>query len=88
MFSNICSPALVYLIFSITQVILDSYKGLYNLALVKISISLLFTILLNILCKRGHGIFAWIIVTVPFFLLTIISSLLLLYFGYLQLLNV
>ena len=34
-FAQLCPPALIYLIFSITQVTIDSVKGEYNTALVK-----------------------------------------------------
>ena len=33
---SLCAPALIYLVFSITQVSIDTVKGMYNLALVKI----------------------------------------------------
>ena len=55
-FQNLCAPALIYLMFSITQVVIDSVKGLYNTALVKIWVAFIFTILLNYLCQLGLGI--------------------------------
>lgn len=78
---DICSPALIYLIFSMTQVIVDSIKGLYNVALLKFTMMVLFTLLLNILCERGLGIISWIIVFVPFILMSVITSILLFVFG-------
>ena len=55
-FGQLCAPALIYIVFSITQITMDSLKGMYNIAFVKLFISLLFTILLNHLCQRGLGI--------------------------------
>lgn len=78
---DICSPALIYLVFSMTQVIVDSIKGLYNVALLKFTMMVLFTLLLNILCERGLGIISWIIVFVPFILMSVITSILLFVFG-------
>ena len=52
-FAQLCPPALIYLIFSITQVTIDSVKGEYNTALVKIWVAFIFTILLNYLCQQG-----------------------------------
>ena len=49
---KLCSPALIYLVFSLTQVVVDSIKGLYNVALLKFTMMVLFTLLLNILRKR------------------------------------
>lgn len=57
---ELCSPALIYLIFSLTQVVVDTIKGLYNVALVKFIMMILFSLLLNILCERGLGIISWI----------------------------
>ena len=78
---NLCSPALIYLIFSMTQVIVDSIKGLYNVALLKIIMMVMFTLLLNILCQRGLGLISWIIVFVPFVLMSVITAILLFIFG-------
>ena len=80
-FQNLCAPALIYLMFSITQVVIDSVKGLYNTALVKIWVAFIFTILLNYLCQLGLGIISWIIVFIPFILMTLIVAILLLMFG-------
>ena len=32
---NLCPPALIYLIFSLVQIIIDTLKGLYNTAFIK-----------------------------------------------------
>ena len=78
---NLCSPALIYLVFSMTQVIVDTIKGYYNVATLKFFMMILFTLLLNILCERGLGIISWIIVFVPFILMSVITSILLFVFG-------
>ena len=78
---KICPPALIYLVFSITQVGIDTFQGLYNMAFVKLWVALVFTILLNFLCQHGLGVISWIIVFVPFILMTIIVSMLLVMFG-------
>ena len=80
-FQNLCPPALIYLLFSITQVVIDTVKGLYNTAMIKIWVAFVFTILLNYLCDLGLGIISWVIVFIPFILMTIIVSILLLMFG-------
>lgn len=80
-FSELCPPALIYLVFSITQVVIDTVKGMYNTALMKIWVAIVFTILLNYLCSLGLGIVSWFIVFVPFILMTVIVTILLLMFG-------
>jgi|TARA_B110001450_G_C17662004_1_gene497684 hypothetical protein len=77
----ICPPALIYLVFSITQVAIDTMRGMYNLAFIKIWVALVFTILLNYLCLSGLGVISWLIVFIPFILMTIIVSMLLIMFG-------
>jgi predicted membrane protein len=81
MFSNLCAPALIYIIFSLTQIILDTFKGFYNTALVKFLVMLLVTFLLNVLCQSGMTIISWIIVFVPFILMSVIVGILLFVFG-------
>jgi hypothetical protein len=80
-FTDLCPPALIYLLFSITQVVIDTVKGLYNTALIKIWVAVIFTILLNYLCQSGLGIISWLIVFVPFILMTLVVSILLIMFG-------
>ena len=79
--NNICSPAIIYLGFSITQIIIDIYKMMYNTAFLKFLVSIIFTIILNILCDRGLNIISWIIVFIPFIFMTVITSILLVMFG-------
>lgn len=78
---QICPPALIYLVFSITQIVIDTVKGMYTVAFIKIWVALIFAILLNFLCNRGLGIISWLIVFVPFILMSIIVTLLLVMFG-------
>lgn len=80
-FNRLCAPALIYIVFSISQITMDSLKGNYNIAMVKLFISLLFTTLLNHLCQRGLGIISWIIVFIPFMLMTLLAAILLVMLG-------
>lgn len=78
---NLCAPALIYLIFSFTQILIDTLKGLYNTAFMKAIVTVMITILLNILCESGLTVVSWIIVFIPFILMTVIVSMLLYIFG-------
>jgi len=78
---EICAPALIYLVFSMTQVVIDTVKGTYNIAFIKLWVTLIFTILLNFLCNKGLGIVSWIIVFIPFILMTVIVTMILFMFG-------
>jgi hypothetical protein len=54
--NNLCGPALIYLVFSLMQIIIDIFKELYNTAFLKFIVMIVFTILLNILCEKGLGV--------------------------------
>ena len=77
----VCPPALIYLIFSVTQISIDTFQGQYNTAFAKIWVAVVFTVVLNYLCRRGLGIISWFIVFIPFMLMTLIISILLYVFG-------
>ena len=81
MLNKLCSPALLYLGFSLTHVLIDTFKGMYNSAFFKSIVAIIFTLLLNIMCERGLNIISWIIVFVPFILMTYITAVLLYVFG-------
>jgi len=78
---NLCAPAIIYLIFSITQILIDTFKGLYNTAFMKLIVMVMVTLLLNILCEKGLSVVSWIIVFIPFIMMTVIVSMLLYIFG-------
>lgn len=81
MLDNICPPALIYLAFSLTQIIIDTFKGLYNTAFFKFIVMVTITFLLNALCQGGMSIVSWIIVFIPFIFMTVIVTILLYVFG-------
>jgi hypothetical protein len=81
MLDNLCPPALLYLGFSLTQIIIDIFKNMYNTAIVKFIVMIVFTIVLNIMCASGLSVVAWMLVFIPFILMTIITSMLLFVFG-------
>ena len=78
---SLCGPAIIYLIFSVTQIIIDVFKGLYNTAFMKAIVMVMVTLLLNILCEKGLSVVSWIIVFIPFIMMTVVVSMLLYIFG-------
>ncbi len=78
---KLCPPALIYLIFSAAQIIIDTIKGLYNTAIFKFIVMVMVTFLLNALCLTGLSVVSWVIVFIPFILMTVIVSMLLYIFG-------
>jgi hypothetical protein len=78
---ELCAPAIIYLLFSLVQIIFDTVNGLYNTALVKMLTMLIFTSLLHILCDKGLGVISWIIVFLPFLITALFTTQLLIKFG-------
>jgi len=74
---ELCPPAILYIVFTITHIIIDIFKKLYNLAFIKFVVMIVFTLLLNVLCSQGLTIVSWLIVFLPFIFMTIITSLML-----------
>tara|TARA_B100000524_G_scaffold17878_1_gene9360 strand:+ start:13556 stop:13912 length:357 start_codon:yes stop_codon:yes gene_type:complete len=75
--SNKCTPTTFYLVFSGIQIFMDTINGMYQSAIVKTIIAIVFSTLLNILCMRNLGIVSWLLVFMPFILTTLISALVL-----------
>jgi len=78
---KLCAPALIYSVFSLAQILIDAFKGLYNTAFMKFVVAILVTLLLNGLCDGGLGVISWIIVFIPFILMTFVVAMLLYIFG-------
>jgi len=78
---ELCAPALIYIAFSLTQVIIDIFKGLYNTAFFKFIVMIVITFLLNALCQSGMSVVSWIIVFIPFIFMSVIVTILLYVFG-------
>jgi len=79
---RLCSPALIYLAFSIIQLILDISQGKYRLAIAKLFVCLLFTYLLNVLCEQKLTQLSWIIISLPFLFMGYMSLLLVYALGF------
>jgi|UniRef100_A0A6C0CDS4 hypothetical protein len=78
---GLCGPALVYIGFSLIQIFIDIYAGVFNSAFLKFVIMIIFTLIINILCSLGFTVIAWVLVFIPIIMMTIISTLLLRVFG-------
>ena len=81
MIANLCAPAFIYLAYGLIQVIMDTFNGLYNTAIIKSITTIIFTLILNALCSRGLSVVSWLIVFIPFIMMTIITALMLMVFG-------
>lgn len=78
---KLCIPAILYIGFTLTHIIIDLFNKLYNTAILKFVLMIIFTTMLDLLCKSGLTVLSWIIVFMPFILLTAITLLLLFSLG-------
>ena len=74
---KLCMPAILYIGFTLTHITIDLFNKLYNTAILKFVLMIIFTTMLDLLCKSGLTVLSWIIVFMPFILLTAITILLL-----------
>ena len=79
--SSLCGPAILYIGFSLIQIIIDLYKKFYNAAFIKMIVMLILALTINVLCEMGLHVIAWFLVFIPIIMMTIISTLLLKTFG-------
>ena len=79
---RLCSPALIYLAFSIIQLILDMSQGKFKLAIAKLFVCLMFTYLLNVLCEQKLTNLSWIIISLPFLFMGYMALLLVYALGF------
>ena len=73
--NNVCFPVILYIGFSLIQIIIDFYNKLFNKALLKFIIMIIFGLIINMLCSTGLQVIAWIIVLIPFLYLTLVTTL-------------
>jgi cobalamin synthase len=77
----ICTPAIIYVVFGIIEILVDLHKGLNNTAFVRFVVVILFTALLNLLCSSGLETITWIIVLFPFLFTGLTVAIILFHLG-------
>ena len=78
---ELCGPTILYIGFSTIQIIIDTLQESFNTAILKFFVMIIFTLILNLLCKSGLTLVSWFIVFVPFIFMTVITSTLLFMLG-------
>ena len=79
--SAMCIPTIVYVVFSLVHIIIDFYKGNYTTAFIEILVTVAIALLLNFLCAHNLTMLAWLIVFIPFIFMTIVTSIMILFFS-------
>jgi len=78
---NLCTPALIYAIFSAIQIFFDLYSRQYILSISKLFVTIIFTFILNILCSNGLSVVSWFLIFIPFIFTLIFIEILLVSMG-------
>ena len=74
---KLCAPVIIYLLFCVIQILIDLLEGLYNSAFVKTLISVAVSAVLYFLCMKDYLLIAWIIVLIPFLIMSFTTTILL-----------
>ncbi len=80
-FTNLCTPALIYLVFFLTHSLVATFQSKYKHAILQILLGILMTFLLQLLCLRKMDIISWIIVFIPFIFYTYMVMIIYYVFG-------
>lgn len=73
---ELCFPALIYFIFSLAHILLETLREKYNAAGISFAIAIVITWILDMLCKSGHGMLSWILVSIPILFTGVLTELL------------
>jgi len=67
-----CMPAVVFVTYMLIQIGVDLYSGYYNVSAMKALFMVVYALLLSFLCSSDMYLFAWVLVFIPFALLSLI----------------
>ena len=69
-FKELCTPAMLYFVISVIAILVSLFSGVKLIALaVKAVFVIIWTILLNMLCKNGYKAISWFLVLLPYVLM-------------------
>ena len=72
-FKQLCEPAKLYFILVIISIIIGLFSGFKVLAIIiKLFFAVIWTFILNWLCKKGWSTLSWILVILPFIIMIVV----------------
>ena len=72
-FKQLCEPAKLYFILVIISIIIGLFNGFNVLAIIiKLFFAVIWTFILNWLCKKGWSTLSWILVILPFIIMIVV----------------
>ena len=78
---NLCTPAILFVFVMMAHLIFELYERDYSDAFIKLLLSLLFVLCLQLLCVGGMGMISWILVFLPIIVYSYMALLLFFAFG-------
>jgi hypothetical protein len=73
-FKKFCTPAKIYLIFSVLSCIIMLFNGISILAVFsKLLFAFFWTLILSWLCHKGYKFVSWFLVLLPFIMMFLVS---------------
>jgi len=76
----LCPPALIYVVFSLINIVLDLSDKKYKDAFTLLIISSIFTCLLQLFCMANMSMISWLLVFIPIILYTYMTLIIFLVF--------
>jgi hypothetical protein len=71
---NLCPPAFLFFLYVVVHIALDLSLGLYWMAGTKVVVGLIQVFLLNAFCKFDLGVVSWVIISTPFIIMALGTS--------------
>jgi len=78
---NLCSPALLSLVFVLIHSITETMNENYKQAFVKLLIGIMFTMLLQVFCLQNMKLISWLLVFIPMIMYTYTTLIIFFVFG-------
>ena len=71
---NLCPPAFLFFLYVVVHIALDISLGLYWMAGTKLVVGAMQIFLLNAFCKFDLGVVSWVIISTPFIIMALGTS--------------
>ena len=71
---DLCPPAFLFLLYVIVHVALDLSLGYYWMAGMKVATGVVQIFLLNAFCKFDLGVVSWVVISAPFLIMALATS--------------
>jgi hypothetical protein len=71
---NLCPPAFLFMLYVVVHIAMDLSLGFYWMAGIKFVTGVIQVFLLNIFCKFDLGVVSWVVISTPFIIMALATS--------------